>query len=518
MRFSKPFALTLLPGLLLGLAWGCAMVPQQQSPRDPFLVEPGLAAPQQRMYAPRPTSPIEPTPGIEGSSRFQPPLRPQQQRQPPPRRGMPAAPQRTTPKTFADPPPKADPAPSRNSAPPYRSEKRPAPVEVLPDPIAPPERRNAPPKQGPTLTPPEAAAPTRPITSAAATGDEIELTIAAPAQRPVGSGAPLQLTVRNLSDETLRNISIVTDFDGGLEFPGSDQHSVTHKIPKIEAGDEKESRLTLIGRTAGRHRCQVVVKAGTRELVAKEATVDFVARQLEWQLHGPSERTAGSRAEFNIPLINVSPRPLRNVTVRVEHDAGLKVREMTRGGKLSDRSVTWTIDELAVDEGLLLQLEVECREPTSFACLTATVSGPDLATDDTEACLTVTPLAAGLDIRVQDVSDPVAVGDIAEFVVTVQNAGLNSSKSVELACEFPAGFQFDSATLMQNGKAIAVEAASDDGTVKLPSINRLDPDRRLEYRVRLKAKQAGPQEVRFTVRDDASSTPHNVVEPIMVHR
>jgi len=509
--------LALLPGVMLALGWGCAMLPPQQPTRDPFLsVEPGLA-PQQRMRPVRPTSPVELTPNIEDPSRYQPTPTPRSQ--PTPRAVPPTAPRRQTPKTFADPEPKPRTVPPRSAAPPYRTEKQPAPVDITPDVIAPPKRRPAPPTDGPVLAPPEAS-PTaaRQFTPASAGDEPLDLQIDVPASRPVGSGAPFQLTIRNVSDETLRNVSVVSEFDDALEYPGSDRHTVTHKIPKIEAGDAKESRLTLLSRTEGSHRCTFTVNVGSRVILVKDAAVDFVSRQIDWQLHGPSERTVGSRAEFNIPLINISRRNLRNLTVRVDLDAALTVREMTKGGRLDDRSITWTIDELAADEGLLLQLEVECREPAMHACLAATVSGPDVPSDDAEACLTVKSLNGQLDVRAQDLSDPVAVGEIAEFRVTVENPGLTAAKNISLTCHWPEGFQWESAEQIQGGQSLPLDVTREELSATLPSIARLDPDRRLEFRVRLQARQAGPHDVRFSVRDDTRPTAIDVIEPIMVHR
>ncbi len=196
---------------------------------------------------------------------------------------MPIAPRSTPPKTFAEPetPNNKESSP----APLFKTEKRPAPVDSSPEPITP--------SDGPTLGVPEAIAPTtRPITASADREESVELDIVVQSPRPVGSGAPFQLTLRNSGDVTLRNVAIISEFDEALEYPGVSRHAVTHKIPKIEFGDIKESRLTLIGREPGTHTCRFTVNVGSKEILTKDAVVEFIPRQLDWQIHGPRERTA----------------------------------------------------------------------------------------------------------------------------------------------------------------------------------------------------------------------------------
>lgn len=518
-------AIALTAAVLLS-AWGCAAIPPNQTPRDPFVtVEPGLApqrsqrpayqysAPPVQQTYPQPTYPRQP-------AYSQPPY------QSTPRSAPQTVPPRTPPKTFADPNQQF--GPPRQTAPrqptPQRTDKFPPPrvpsQSVSPKQSPPVQTPPAEPlPEGPQLGVPEEFSSASNTASSATSKDQpIELMIDVPDRRPVGSGAPFQLTIKNVGDELLRNVSVVCEFDEALSFPGSDLKSVTHKIPKIEGGDARDSLLTLVSETPGLHQCRFTVAVGSKTVVEKSTSVEFVSRQLDWQLHGPAERTVGSRAEFNIPLINISPRELTNLTVRVELDAALTVREMTQGGKLGDRSVTWKLDSLKPDEGLLLQLEVECREATTQACLTATVSGEDLPADDSEACLTVKPVVGLLDVRVQDVIDPVAVNDEAEFAVTIVNQGLQPAKDVAVECRWPEGFDFTGAVLRRNGKSVPLDVDVRDQTATLPRVPRLEADERLEYRLKLPARRAGAHQLRIFVTDSANPTPVEVVEPIMVHR
>jgi hypothetical protein len=346
----------------------------------------------------------------------------------------------------------------------------------------------------------------------------VELVVDVPGRRPVGSGAPLQLTVRNRGNQILRNVSVVCEFPQGLRFPGSDRASVAHKIPRIDPGDVKESLLTLVGEVPGRHACRFTVNVGSQTVLTRTVSVEFVSRQLDWHIDGPEERTLGSRVEFNIPLINISRSDLRELTVRVELDAALTVREMTQGGRLADRSVTWTLDRLAANEGLLLQLEVECREVTKEACLKVSVAGKDVAEDSNEACLVVAPRTGWLNVRVEDLADPLPTGEETDVVVVVENQGVQPVKDVAVTCTWPEGFELVRAGVRQGDRLRPATAETRGRTATLTTIPRLAPNEALEYRVTLKAQQAGSHRLIVDVTNGSDQSPVRVVEPIMVHR
>lgn len=534
MRY--PFRVISIAACGAALCVGCTMLPSNNTPQDPFVMtDPGLA-PQRRArpeYPPAielmPATPGQPAPRSYTQPYSSPPRQTQPMKprtsndpyysQPPrvaPRReAPPASPRREIPRTFAEP--DTDRAPEPVVIPP-REENVPQRTEKVPTLELPGDE--APSLDGPQLIPlDETASSATTKTTADSTADgRLELSVEVPSRRPVGSGAQYQLSIRNVSAQTLRNVSVRCEFDDALSFPELDRKSVTHKIPRIDAGDVKESSLTLVSKTAGVHECRFSVVVGSQVVLRKSVQVEFVSRQLDWQLHGPTERTVGSRAEFNIPLINVSDKELRDLKIRVTLDAALTVREMTQGGRLGDRTVTWDIDRLAANEGLLLQLEVECREPTTQACLQVAVSGLELPEDETEVCLVVKQRTGSLDVRLHDVTDPISVGDDAELVVTIQNEGLQFVKEIVTTCNWPEGLEFVSATIVQGGRSEPVHAEIDGRTATLTSLEKLAPNQSVEYHVLLKGRFPGTHRVSATVNNNTDSAPAKVTEPVMVHR
>ncbi len=504
-RIGRTMVAGLISAAILVTGWGCASGPRRRAPDDPFAQYPPGQNPQ---YRARPMTPSTPWP-----------MAPQQQN-PPPRQPAPTprtpqqnspTPQETPPKTFSD-------SPTWPAIPPTRRQ----PVETDVDPL--PESRDADksPSDGPTLLPPaigpQASRPTSYFDRSKAAAGQLQLTVEAPERRPLGSGAPFQLTVKNPTGTRVQNVQVICEFGDGLAFPGSSSKTVTHKIPRIDAGDARTCSLTLTSETPGRHECRFRVNINDQTVVQKTATVEFVSRQLDWQLQGPAVRSVGSRAEFNIPLVNVSETELQDVRVQVDLDAALTVREMTRGGQLSDRRVTWTIPRLAAGEGLLLQLEVECRQATTQACLMATVSGAGLPPDNTEACLTVKPVAGSLEVQIQDTADPVSEGETTEFVVTVTNRGLQSLKGIALNCKWPESFEFVRMEAREENHVRSLSPQVSGSQATLSSAALLPTDKSFEYRLILRAGRVGAHQVTVSAGDGTDQPAVEVSEPILVHR
>ena len=87
--------------------------------------------------------------------------------------------------------------------------------------------------EGPSLVPPdeaphsdlpaprsESAVPTPIPEKTFADDSPIELLVESPAQRPIGSGVTFDLTIKNTSDQPVRNVSVTCKFDDVLTFPG----------------------------------------------------------------------------------------------------------------------------------------------------------------------------------------------------------------------------------------------------------------------------------------------------------
>src|SRR5262249_41992697 len=168
--------------------------------------------------------------------------------------------------------------------------------------------------------------------------------------------------------------------------------------------------LSLTGNQVGSNCCRFAVtrREGNDELelASKQVCVEFVTRQLEIEVIGPTQRTEGSRAEFNIALTNHTQKTIDNVEALVSYDKALLPREATAEAERRGGSLVWRLGVLRPLERVQLQVEFECRAQAHRACVLVEVRGDDLPNGQEEACVEIVPIPGTLDIRVSDRADP----------------------------------------------------------------------------------------------------------------
>ncbi|HCO27184.1 MAG TPA: hypothetical protein DIT97_30825, partial [Gimesia maris] len=125
-------------------------------------------------------------------------------------------------------------------------------------------------------------------------------------KRQLGSGATFYLIIKNASDRSVRNVLLECEFDAALMFPGRREKKIGQRLGTLQPGESKEISLTLFSDVLGSHCCRFRALADGDELVWKSVCVEYEKKQLDLSVVGPSSRSIGSRAEYNLKLSNVA--------------------------------------------------------------------------------------------------------------------------------------------------------------------------------------------------------------------
>jgi hypothetical protein len=127
------------------------------------------------------------------------------------------------------------------------------------------------------------------------------------------------------------DVVVECEFDSTLAFPGKDGTRVRRAVGTLAAGETKKVVLSLSSGMVGRHCCRFSVMSGGIEVVWKSVCVEFVERNFDVEILGPTARTVGSRAEFVVKIVNRSKQELKDVNLVLRHDPQLVPREATEG-------------------------------------------------------------------------------------------------------------------------------------------------------------------------------------------
>jgi uncharacterized repeat protein (TIGR01451 family) len=328
------------------------------------------------------------------------------------------------------------------------------------------------------------------------------------------------LTLSNVGDRPLEGLAVRCSFDDRLVFAGSDKREVLQRVERLAVGESRELALSLAATAAGSHCCRFVVtrREGTQEveLASKQVCVDFVTRHVEIDIVGPTQRTEGSRAEFNITLSNSSLKTIADARAIVSFDKALVPKEASAEAEQKSGSLAWQLGSIGPLERVQLQIEFECRSQAHRACIAVEVKGSNLTGDQDEACLEIVPVPGTLDLQISDRDDPVEVGQLGTFEVTVQNIGLQPARRIVIATAASDNLRVRTASVRIGSQDVPLKYTLDGGQFVFDPVDQLEPNVRLMYTIEVEALRPGPAEFRASLSSSLSSTPVKTLEPMMI--
>jgi hypothetical protein len=383
-------------------------------------------------------------------------------------------------------------------------------LDNLPPPLVVPKRSEAGKGNNPERSP---SGQSLGFESLAAPNDStLSFDVRAQRQRSVGGSATFDVVVRNTGTETVTGVLVIVEFDEALVFPGREEKRLRKDLGQLLPGQSREMRLTLTCDQLGKHVCRFSMTAAGVAAIEREVSVEFINPKLQVELVGPARRTVGSRAEFTVKLANTTEQPIEDLRVTLQHDAALTPFIATGGFQREEHSLIWSLGRLEPGAGIQVQAEFDCRQLSEQACVTVEAHGTDISTDPIESCLTVVAVPGLLDLRVSDRSDPVKVGEEAEFEITVQNLGLQAVSEIELDVHSSEHLRAGSHTAKVGDREIKLTVTQRDGALRLVLPDSLSPDATLRITLKATALQPGDAELRVVATLEADRTPTETSE------
>lgn len=377
----------------------------------------------------------------------------------------------------------------------YTTRRFPVPREPAPPVVVEkqPERKQPDKKTGPSVGNPNS-------------NDGVTLTVAGPGDVQRGSLATFDVNIKNDTTEAVENLSLVTQFDAGLEFPGADTRKFTRKIDRLQPGASKLFSLTLRCKTDGRQCSRFSLNAGDSEVVWKS-----VCLMVDEPLYGvdvilPKKRTAGSRVEPTVVLSNHSKRTLQNVRLEVGFDpTRLRPHKAGRRVQVKNDTLRWTVGNLKPGEGVPLQVEFDCLGQPGRCCLSTRVTVDDGPGDARYVCFETIAPPKTFDLQISETRDLLQIGDETEFIAVVRNRTDAKAAGPSLTVDVPANFRIVSAEAWSGAFKLPVKPTVKEGRVTFPSPGVIAAKSEVSFRIRAKAMRSAQAAFRAEMLDGTTS-------------
>ena len=291
-----------------------------------------------------------------------------------------------------------------------------------------------------------------------------------------------RIEVTNPGDQVSRNVVVSTD------DIANDMQYLTSNPKPGEFGSRFEWRLGDIPPNSSPRVIDVQLKSsqrGVKRLCFEVSSADdqlkteacgeteVAAPCLGLEINGPREARMGEQANFSIKVVNQCDAPLRNVTLNVQYDPGLRAVSL-------GNPIVANVGDLAFGETKTIPLVFDVTAG-GVQCFVLNVTAEQGHTATVKRCLDVTQSVQGSAALEVSGAPIVRAGGLTTVKTTVRNTGNVALETITILNRFSPSLSPQKASSYPPANLVGNEVAF--------SINRLEPGQAIPFEVEYLALQ-----------------------------
>ena len=312
----------------------------------------------------------------------------------------------------------------------------------------------------------------------------LNLTLKSPEMASPGDTVDLAVTLSNTGTGSARNVDITANLPAGLEtMDGKNQASLF--VSELEAGDERT--LTLKTKAVQTGSFTPVVEAAMKNGVAISATgsaIQIEDTRLAITADGPSKFFLGTPGKVEYTIKNVGQTLAKDIKMTQPLPAGLEMVRSSAPAEQDGGNYTWSLGDLPAGESKTITVHLLPSEAGQLD-LTASVQASKGGKVEGSISAPMEGLAA-LGFSLEDLQDPVPVGESLTYHVKVHNQGTAPGKGIKVEITLDDGMELVRAAGPTDGRA-------EDGGKKIvfTALETLEPDATATWRLVIKSSKPG---------------------------
>lgn len=304
------------------------------------------------------------------------------------------------------------------------------------------------------------------------------------------------ITVTNRGSWTAEDVVITDNIPDGLEH-SSCQKTLTFKLGCLEPCESKTVNFCLTAVKRGKVCNTAVVTACNADSVSCQWCTCVCCCAMECSKTGPKEQQIGKNADYQIVVSNTGDKPLTDIVVTDNAPNATSI-VAANGATIRGNQAIWRLRELKPNEKATFNISLTTCTP---GCFTNRVGVTNCQGCD-GCCEFMTHWKGrpALNVCIVQTEDPICIGDITTYNITVVNQGSEADNNVLVSLTFPDELEPITASGDSPGKVSGQ-------TVKFEKYPNLGARQTLKYRVDAKAKKSGDARVKLEVSSDSIKTP-----------
>lgn len=314
------------------------------------------------------------------------------------------------------------------------------------------------------------------------------------------------ITVTNRGSCAANEVVVTDNLPDGLTHE-SGQKTLYFRLGTLEPCQTKKVDFCVTACRRGKICNSAVVTACNADSTSCQWCTCVCCCDIDLIKVGPKEQAIGKNADYQITVTNTGDILLTDVVVTDQAPSATSI-VAANGAKINGNQAVWRLRELQPGEKANFNLTTTTCTP---GCFTNKVHVTNCQQCD--ACAEATTRWRGrpaLNVCITDTDDPICVGEMTSYRITVINQGSEADSNVVVNVRFPDNITPESASGPSKGTVSGQ-------TVSFAPLNNFSPRQTLEYRVDARAKKSGDARVNVEVTSESIKTPITQQESTIVN-
>ena len=329
---------------------------------------------------------------------------------------------------------------------------------------------------------------------------DLKVTVQAPGQALLCDKIPMKVTVSSTRMEPMQNVKISQTLPEGLRTEEGDKSSVGIDVGVLAGKSSRFFDVILKASKPGSYLCKADAVAGGDLAVTSEPVTVIVKNPvLKIKVTGPEKLFVAKDATYEVEVQNAGDAAAAGTSVIAKVPAGMSFVSASNGGVFKDGNVTWDIGTM--DAQKVITLDVTYKG-VSGGPIQSEVKAKGVCCQEVSASVkTEVQGIPALLLESSDEQDPIAVGSVEKFHVTVTNRGTAADSNIVLKVGFEKNFDYVSAAGPSQAKA---ESAKE---VEFAPLASLAPGQQVSWEIRAKAVDEGDHRFHIVIKSNAIERP-----------
>ena len=331
----------------------------------------------------------------------------------------------------------------------------------------------------------------------------INLSMSGPDTVSPGDTFDLNFTLTNSGTGSARNVAVVAKLPEGMETLDGTREA-TLQVPSLDAGQSRTLTLQAKATQAGEFSATAEANMqGGSSILASSAPIRAQETRLALSSKTSSKFFLGNPGKVEYTVKNVGQTIAADVHLRQPLPDGVEIVRSSVPAEQADGVATYSLGDLAVGETKVVTVNLMASEAGNLD-LGATAKASKGPEAKAASSVSVEGLSA-LHFSVEDLQDPVPVGESLTYHVKVHNQGTAAGSNIAVSILLDDGMELVRAAGPTNGKA-------DGNKITFQALDTLDADATATWRLVVKSRKVGDLRLKAEVTSNRLKTPVKVEE------